>query len=415
MTFLTMEKLDLANKRVLIRADLNVPMEEGKISNDSRLRAALPTLQLALDQKARIILISHLGRPKEGSYDPAFSLKPVAVRLSQLLGAEVRFEQDWLNGLEVAPGEIVLCENVRFNIGEEDNDPTLAKKMASLCDVFIMDAFGTAHRAQASTVGVAQYAPSAAAGLLLTKELNALGKIFSNPKHPIVAIVGGAKVSTKLLILKSLLQRVDTLIVGGGIANTFIKALGYSVGNSLFEPDFIPDALKLLEDAKQQGKTIVIPKDVVVENTSNLLGSDPTKLNQVSKKGSDPNQAPNNQINIKQLSDITNDDKILDVGPQSSELYAAILKKANTIIWNGPVGVFEREDFAKGTQALAEAIAESPAFSVAGGGETIAAIDKFKVADSISYISTGGAAFLEFLEGKTLPAVAVLEARARIS
>lgn len=389
MTFLKMQDLDLKNKRLLIRADLNVPMQASKITNDARLKAVLPTLRLALEQQASILLISHLGRPKEGETNLEFSLKSVAERLSQLLNIPIRFEPHWLEGINIAPGEIVLGENVRFLQGEEENDPVLAQKMAKLCDVFIMDAFATAHRAQASTVGVAHYARDAAAGLLVTQELNALDKIFANPKHPVVAIVGGAKVSSKLLILKSLLKHVDILIVGGGIANTFIKSLGYSIGTSLYEKEFVEAARELLKASGKQNKLILMPQDVVV---SKEISSTAT-------------------TEIKKISDISQDDKILDVGPLSLQQYVDYILEAKTVLWNGPVGVFEMDPFASGTKAIAEAIADSEAFSVAGGGETLAAIDKFKITDKISYISTAGGAFLEYLEGKTLPAIAALEKR----
>lgn len=392
MTFLKMQDLPLNQKRLLIRADLNVPMEKGKIQNDARIKASLPTLQLALKQQAGVLLISHLGRPKEGVFNPEFSLKPIGVHLSELLKQPVRFETDWLSGVSIKPGEIVLGENVRFNVGEEENDPILSKKMAELCDIFVMDAFGTAHRAQASTVGVAEFAPLACAGLLLSKELEALGKIFQNPKHPLVAIVGGAKVSSKLSILKSLLKHVDTLIVGGGIANTFLKAKGMFIGDSLYEENLVHAAAQLLEQASIEGKSILIPEDVVVAK-------------EISEHAATA---------IKSISEITQGEKILDVGPLTSRHYAEFIQSAKTIVWNGPLGVFEYQPFAEGTRHLANAIAASTAFSVAGGGETLAAIDAFKVHDKISYISTGGGAFLEYLEGKTLPALRVLEKKAQL-
>jgi phosphoglycerate kinase len=388
MNYLRMQDLDLKHKRVLIREDFNVPIENGIIQNDARIRAALNTIQQAIEAKAALILISHLGRPTEGVRSKEFSLKPVAHHLSQLLGQPVRFVEQWLEGVDVAPGEVVLCENVRFNPGEENNDPVLAKKMAALCDIFIMDAFGTAHRAQASTVGVAQFAPIAAAGPLLCSELEALSKVLIAPKRPVVAIVGGSKVSTKLAILESLTKVVDVLIVGGGIANTFIAASGYAVGSSLVETSFIPIAQKLMQ---QKHVDWVIPSDVVVATEiSNTAHTHIVEVNQ----------------NI-----IAPDEKILDVGPQTIQRYQACLAKAGTVLWNGPVGVFEYLPFEAGTIALAKAIAASSAYSVAGGGDTLAAIDKYKVTDNISYISTGGGAFLEALEGKTLPAVKILEER----
>lgn len=391
MSFLKMDMLDLKNKRLLIRADLNVAMQAGKITNDARLRAALPSIQLALKKGAAVILVSHLGRPKAGEVSSEFSLQPVRERLELLLGHSIRFEKNWIAGLKISPGEVVLCENVRFLPGEAENDPLLAQKMAMLCDIFIMDAFGTAHRAQASTEGIIKYAPIASAGLLLEKELDALNKIFAQPKHPLVAIVGGAKVSTKLQLLQALLERVDALIVGGGIANTFIKAQGYPIGSSLFEPNFVEQAKELIIQAKKQNKALMIPEDVVTakEISESIPGT------------------------IKNLLEIEASDKILDVGPATVKKYTETILKANTIIWNGPLGMFEYTPFSAGTQAIARAIAISPGFSVAGGGETLAAIDKFNVSDKISYISTGGAAFLEFLEGKSLPAIIALEMRCK--
>lgn len=387
-----MDQINLQNKRVLIRADLNVPMQNGKILDETRLIAELPTLKQALKAEACVLLISHLGRPKEGHYSEEFSLQPIANRLSELLNKPVRFEKEWLNSnFTLSPGEIVLCENVRFNVGEESNDETLAKRMAALCDIFIMDAFATAHRVQASTVGVAKFAPIAAAGPLLSKEIEALSKVLGSPQKPLVAIVGGAKVSSKLLVLKSLIQKVDTLIVGGGIANTFLVAEGYSMGDSLFEPDLVATARELLKLAKDRGVTIVVPIDGIVAK-------------EISE---------NAEKRITDFSDIQPTEKILDVGPKTSERYDALLKNAGTILWNGPVGVFELEAFGEGTKQLAKAIANAKAFSIAGGGETVAAIEKYRVSKKISYISTGGGAFLEMLEGKTLPAVAILEERAK--
>jgi len=381
-----MTMLDLSNKRVFIREDLNVPVQDGQVSNDARLRAALPTIRLALQQGAAVMLLSHLGRPQAGQYDPAFSLAPVAKRLETLLGQPVPLVKDWLQELTVLPGQVVLCENVRFNKGEEEDDEQLARQMAALCDVFVMDAFGTAHRAQASTHGIAKYAPKACAGPLLIAELDALGKAFAHPESPFLAIVGGSKVSTKLVLLESLLDKVDQLIVGGGIANTFIAASGYGVGRSLVELDLLDKAKALMDKAKARGAAIPIPVDVVV-----------AKQFEASAKAE-----------IKAVNDVAADDMILDIGPQTSKLYETLIKKARTVVWNGPVGVFEMPAFAEGTKALATAIAKSPAFSLAGGGDTLAAIDEFGVAEQMSYISTGGGAFLEFLEGKELPAVAIL-------
>lgn len=384
-----MKDIDLTDKAVIIRVDLNCPMENGEISNDAKIRAILPTLALAKRCMARVLLLSHLGRPKEGEYDPNYSLKPIAKRLSELLKQPVRLSKRWLEGIPIMSGEIVLGENVRFNVGEEANDEALSRKMASLCDVFIMDAFASAHRAHASTVGIAKYAPIAAAGPLLTAELHALSVVMKQAQHPLVAIVGGAKVSSKLSVLKSLLDVVDVLIVGGGIANTFIAALGHPVGSSLYEPELIAKAKELQEYAKQRKVNLIIPEDVVLatENTNNA------------------------KTRISNCDDIQTDEKILDVGPKTTAKYADILKNAGTILWNGPVGVFEIPAFEAGTKALSMAIADSKAFSVAGGGETLAAIDKYDIKDKISYVSTGGGAFLEYLEGKILPAVAILEAR----
>lgn len=385
-----LDELDLYQKRVLIRVDLNVPMQQGKIINDARLKAILPTLRIALKANARIILLSHLGRPKEGVYDESLSLKPIAEALSALIQQPVHFVKDWLNGVEVDPGEIVLCENVRFNTGEKANDTTLAKKMAALCDIFVMDAFATAHRAEASTVGVAQYAPIAAAGPLLMTELSALQKALQDPKRPLVAIIGGSKVSDKSLLLARLLEKVDVLIIGGGLANTFIAAQGHSVGASLQEPNFIVQANELLTHAKKQNIRLLVPVDAIVAKTI----------------------SSNAETRVSDLTDIAADEKILDVGPKTSEQIAHILQQAGTIVWNGPLGVFEMAPFEMGTKYLAEAIANVPVFSLAGGGETLAAIDKYGDSQKISYISTGGGAFLEYLEGKVLPAVAILEARA---
>ncbi len=391
MSVIKMTELDLAGKRVLIREDLNVPLKDGQVADDTRIRAALPTIEHAMKAGARTMLMSHLGRPEEGVYDEKYSLRPVAEHLSGLLGREVRLIKDYLeHPPEVAEGEVVVLENVRFNKGEKKNDEALARKYAALCDVFVMDAFGTAHRAQASTHGVARFAPVACAGPLLAAELEALGKALENPARPMVAIVGGSKVSTKLTVLDALSRKVDQLIVGGGIANTFIAAAGHPVGKSLYEPDLVPEARRLMEQARAQGGEIPVPSDVVV-----------------AKEFSESAEAV-----TKAVDQVAEDEMILDIGPETAERYAEILKGAGTIVWNGPVGVFEFDQFAGGTRRLAEAIAESPAFSIAGGGDTLAAIAKFGVADRISYISTGGGAFLEFLEGKKLPAVAVLEERA---
>jgi len=391
MSVIKMTDLDLAGKRVLIREDLNVPLKNGEVADDTRIRASLATIRQAKDAGARVMLMSHLGRPKEGEFDEQYSLAPVAAHLSGLLGAEVRLVRDYLEQPpEVAEGEVVVLENVRFNKGEKANDPELAKKYAALCDVFVMDAFGTAHRAQASTYGVAEYAPVACAGPLLVAELEALGKALENPDRPMVAIVGGSKVSTKLTVLESLSQKVDQLIVGGGIANTFIAAAGYNVGKSLYEPDLVPEAKRLMEQAKAKGGEIPVPVDVVTGKEFSEQAAAETK----------------------KVDEVQDDDMIFDIGPETSEIYAGILKKAGTIVWNGPVGVFEFDQFGEGTRKLALAIADSPAFSIAGGGDTLAAIAKYGVADRISYISTGGGAFLEFLEGKKLPAVEILERRA---
>jgi len=389
MTVKLMDDLDLSNKRVLIREDLNVPISNGVVTSDARLRAALPTLLKALQQGAKVMVMSHLGRPEEGEFDATFSMAPVADYLAKHLPFPVRLESNYLDGVEVSSGELVVFENVRFNKGEKKNEPELAKKLAALCDIFVMDAFGTAHRAQASTYGVAQYAPIACAGPLLTAELNALGKVFENPKRPLVAIVGGSKVSTKLMVLNSLVRKVDQLIVGGGIANTFIAAAGHEVGKSLYEADLVNEAKRLSESAKTRGAEIPVPTDVVV---GDRFAEDVVAV-------------------TKSVNEVNADDMIFDIGPNTAEQLAQLLKNAGTIIWNGPVGVFEFDQFNAGTETLARAIADSNAFSVAGGGDTLAAIDKYGIAEQVSYISTGGGAFLEFLEGKTLPAVAILQAR----
>lgn len=390
MKFIKMSDLDLANKRVLIREDLNVPMENGRVTSDERIVRALPTIQMALKENARVMILSHLGRPEEGKYDSAFSLAPVAKILSEKLGQEVPLVKEWLDGVEVLPGQAVLCENVRFNVGENENDPALSKRMAKLCDVFVMDAFATAHRAQASTVGVGEFAPIACAGPLLTSELEALSRSLQNPKHPLVAIVGGSKVSTKFQVLEALLNKVDQLIVGGGIANTFLKAQGYEIGKSLYEPEWVVKAGELLTKAKKKNVAIPLPEDVVVAKE---LKADA-------------------KATVKSIDDIAADDCIFDVGPKTAGHYPHWMSNAETIVWNGPVGVFEMAIFSQGTRALGEAIAASAAYSIAGGGDTLAALDKFGIEQQISYISTGGGAFLEFLEGRTLPAVAMLEKRA---
>ncbi|MEW4983545.1 MAG: phosphoglycerate kinase [Cycloclasticus sp.] len=384
-----MKDINLSTKRVLIRQDLNVPIKDGKVTSDARIRASLPTIQQAHAAGAMVMLMSHIGRPTEGQYDEAFSLKPVAEHLSGLLNLPVRLEKDWIDGIEGEPGDIILCENVRFNVGEKKDDESLAKKMAALCDVFVMDAFGTAHRAQASTHGVAKFAATACAGPLLAAELEALGKALFEPAQPMLAIVGGAKVSTKLTVLDSMLDKVDQLIVGGGIANTFIAAQGYSVGKSLYEPDLLDEARALMLKAEKNGASIPVPVDVVCAKA-------------FSEKAA---------ATVKLVKDVEEDDLILDVGPQTAKQYADIVKAAGTIVWNGPLGVFEFDQFAEGTKTLAQAIADSDGFSIAGGGDTLAAVDKYNIADKVSYISTGGGAFLEFLEGKALPAVTVLATR----
>ncbi len=391
MSVIKMTDLDLAGKRVLIREDLNVPLKDGRVADDTRIRASFPTIEHAVKAGARVMLMSHLGRPEEGVYDEKYSLRPVAEHLSRLLGREVRLVKDYLdNPPEVAEGEVVVLENVRFNKGEKKDDETLARAYAALCDVYVMDAFGTAHRAQASTHGVARFAPVACAGPLLAAELEALGKALEDPARPMVAIVGGSKVSTKLTVLDALSRKVDQLIVGGGIANTFIAAAGHPVGRSLYEPDLVAEAKRLMEQARAKGGEIPVPTDVVVAKEFSESAAAVTK--------------PVDQV--------AEDEMILDIGPETAERYARILQGAGTVVWNGPVGVFEFDQFAGGTRRLAEAIAASPAFSIAGGGDTLAAIAKFGVGERISYISTGGGAFLEFLEGKKLPAVAVLEERA---
>ena len=387
---LRMVDLPLAGKRVLIREDLNVPVQKGAVTSDARIRAALPTLRLALDAGARVIILSHLGRPDEGKFDPELSLAPVAAKLSELLGKPVPLVKDWLGGVSVQPGAAVLCENVRFNKGEKKDAEPLARQMAALCDVFVMDAFGTAHRAEASTHGVAKFAPVACAGPLLVAELTALERALAKPARPMVAIVAGSKVSTKLTVLESLLDKVDKLIVGGGIANTFLAATGVRVGKSLYEKDMLEIASKLLKRARERGAEIPLPVDVVVAREF----------------------AATAHADVRPVNEVADDEMILDIGPDTAEQFADTLKSAGTIVWNGPVGVFEYDQFGEGTKEIADAIARSSAFSLAGGGDTLAAIEKYGVEDGISYISTGGGAFLEFVEGKTLPAVAILEQRA---
>jgi len=385
-----MTDLDLAGKRLLIREDFNVPLDGGRVTSDARLRAALPTLELALDAGARVIVMSHLGRPKEGERDPALSLRPVAEVLSGLLGRPVRLHDGELESASAAPGEIVLLENVRFLKGEKKDDPALAARMAALCDIFVMDAFGTAHRAEASTHGVALAAPVACAGPLLAGELDALARALESPRRPLVAVIGGSKVSTKLQVLDSLIAKVDQLVVGGGIANTFLAATGVAVGKSLHEPDMLDVARRLLAEAKSRGVGIPIPTDVVVAREFSATAAAVTKA----------------------ATAVAADEMILDIGPDSARVLAGVLAGAGTIIWNGPVGVFEFDQFGGGTKTLAEAIAKSSAFSIAGGGDTLAAIEKYGIERDVSYISTGGGAFLEFVEGRTLPAVAALERRA---
>ena len=381
---LKMTDLDLSGKRVLIRQDLNVPIKNGEVSSDKRIIASLPSILYAINAGAKVMITSHLGRPNAGEFDKNFSLEPVANHLSELLGQPVRLESNWLDGVEIEAGEVILFENVRFNVGEKENDEALSKKMAALCDICVQDAFGTAHRAHASTYGVAKYAPIACAGPLLISELEALGQALDNPKRPLVAIVGGSKVSTKLTVLDALSKIVDQLVVGGGIANTFIAAQGHGVGQSLCEHDLIPTAKALMDQCD-----IPIPKDVVCGKEFSEFANAETKSS----------------------TNVSSDDMIFDLGPKSIDVLCEILQNAGTILWNGPVGVFEFNQFSKGTERIANSIAESEAFSIAGGGDTIAAIDKFKIVNKISYISTGGGAFLEFLEGKQLPVVEILDSR----
>ena len=391
MSILNMQDLELQGKRVLIREDLNVPVTDGVVTSDARLRASLPTIKLALEKGAAVMVMSHLGRPTEGEFNAEFSMQPVVNYLEKALDCPVRLASDYLDGVAVAVGEVVVFENVRFNVGEKKNDEALAKKMAALCDVYVMDAFGTAHRAQASTHGVGLHAPIACAGPLLAGELAALGKALDNPARPMVAIVGGSKVSTKLTVLESLSTKVDQLVVGGGIANTFVAAAGHNVGKSLYEADLIDEAKRLVAAAQSGGGDIPVPTDVVVAGEF----------------------SPTAAATLKDVSKVADSDMIFDIGPESAEALAEIIKNAGTVVWNGPVGVFEFDQFGEGTKRIAQAIADSNAFSIAGGGDTLAAVDKYDIADKVSYISTGGGAFLEFLEGKELPAVAMLESRAK--
>ncbi len=390
MPILRMTDLDLRGKRVLIREDLNVPVQGGTVTSDARIRASLPTIRAAKSAGGRVLVMSHLGRPEEGVYDEEFSLAPVAQRLSELLGFKVRFEKNWLDGVECGAGEVVLLENVRFNKGEKKDKEDLARKMAALCDIFVMDAFGTAHRAEASTHGVARFAPVACAGPLLMNELEALETALEKPKRPLIAIVAGSKVSTKLTVLETLLTKVDKLIVGGGIANTFLAAQGYAIGKSLAETEMIDIAKGLLARSRDLKVDIPLPTDVVVAKEFSASA----------------------EADVKPVNQVGGDEMILDIGPDTAERFARMFADAGTIVWNGPVGVFEFDQFGEGTRTLAQAIARSSAFSIAGGGDTLAAIEKYGVEEDISYISTGGGAFLEFLEGKKLPAVAVLEERA---
>jgi len=389
-TMLRMADLDLAGKRVLIREDLNVPIKAGAVSSDARIRAALPTIRLALERGARVLILSHLGRPSEGKYDPELSLAPVAARLSELLGQPVPLVRDWLDGVDCAPGSAVLCENVRFNVGEKADAEALSRRMAALCDIYVMDAFGTAHRAESSTHGVGRFAPVACAGPLLVAEVDALERALLKPARPLVAIVGGSKVSSKLTVLGALLEKVDMLVVGGGIANTFLAATGVQVGKSLCEAEMLDIARTLMARAQARGAEIPLPTDVVVA----------------------PQFAATAHADVRAVGEVRADEMILDIGPDSAERLCKIIGSAGTVLWNGPVGVFEFDQFGEGTRAIANAIASSGAYSLAGGGDTLAAIEKYGVEDGISYISTGGGAFLEFVEGKTLPAVAMLRSRA---
>lgn len=390
MTIRLMADLDLAGKTVVLREDLNVPIKEGRITSDKRIRAALPSIRLALEKGAGVVLLSHLGRPEEGVFDAEASLAPLAVRLEELLGRPVRFESDCLGGFTTRPGDVVLCENVRFLKGEKKNTPELSKKLAQIGDIYVMDAFATAHRAQASTEGALREAAVACAGPLMAAELEALTRILEKPKPPLLAIIGGSKVSTKLMVLDNLAKRVDKLIVGGGIANTFLKAAGYAIGKSLHEPDLVADAARIMAEATARGASIPLPVDVVVG----------------------PAFAPDAPATVRKVADVGPDEMILDIGPETSAQYAATIATAGTVVWNGPVGAFELDQFGQGTRAVAEAVARSDAYSVAGGGDSIAALEKYGCIDKIDYVSTAGGAFLEMLEGKDLPAVAALRARA---
>jgi phosphoglycerate kinase len=388
MPIIKMSDLQLKNKHVLIREDLNVPLKNGEITSDLRIRAVIPTVTAALKAGAKVMIMSHLGRPAKGCFDEQFSLAPVARRLSELLGQEIPLISDWLNGVSMGDASVVLLENVRFNIGEMENSPELSKQMAKLCDIFVMDAFATAHRKESSTCGIIEYAPIACAGPLLTGELDALTRVMQNAQHPIVAIVGGSKVSTKLSLLDALVKKVDCLIIGGGIANTFIAAEGYTVGKSLYEPDLIDEAERLMQAARERGATIPVPTDVII---GEKMSDDATS-------------------EVRLVSQVDDNEKIYDIGPDTTKRLVDIIKKAKTILWNGPVGAFEIEQYSEGTRAIANAIAQSSGVSVAGGGDTLAAIEAYNVADQINYISTGGGAFLSFLEGRKLPAIAALEA-----
>ena len=397
MSVINVANLDLAGKRVLIRADLNVPVKDGKVTSDARIAASMATIKLCADKGAKVMVTSHLGRPEEGVFSAENSLQPVANDMGSKLGKNVRLIQDWVDGgFDVAAGEVVLLENCRFNKGEKKNDEALAKKYAALCDVFVMDAFGTAHRAEASTYGVAQFAPVAAAGLLLAEELDALQKALANPARPMVAIVGGSKVSTKLTVLEALAEKVDQMVVGGGIANTFIKAVGHNVGKSLCEDDLVPTAKMLMEKMSARGASIPVAVDVVVGTELPFLPGN-----------------ENTPATLKPVDEVADNEMIFDIGPKSAQEIADIIMQAGTVVWNGPVGVFEYDQFGAGTKIIADAIAATPAFTLAGGGDTIAAIQKYDMYDKVSYISTAGGAFLEYLEGKVLPAVAMLEQRAK--